>query len=295
MHFAIAGGHSAKARGASGYIDEYEKDRALVAHLIEELRRRGQTVTDCSNEEKTVMGELKAEVRAANSSGAELFLAVHFNAGGGRGSECWYCKGNVASQTDAERLSAACAGALGLPDRGAKPTTSLYVINNTSMPALLLEVCFVDTLSDCQAWWETPWEPLITALADALCTGTDHPTVNPEPGTPKLEIDGYFGSATVSALQEYLGTTVDGVVSGQDYRDMAAIGGRPTGAWQLGKGGSKMVTALQRKIGASQDGYFGSNTCKALQKHLGTSVDGVVSKPSQMVMELQRRLNDKTF
>lgn len=292
MHYAIAGGHSAAARGASGYIDEYEKDRALVARLIDELRKRGQVVTDCSNEERTVIAELKSEVRTANKSGAGLFLAVHFNAGGGHGSECWYYAGNKAMQTEAERLSAACSGALGLPDRGAKPTQSLYVLNHTDMPALLLEVCFVDTLSDCQAWWACEWEPLITALADVLTTAVDKPTVNPEPSVAGLEVDGYFGSATVKRLQECLGTTIDGVVSGQDYRDMAAIGGRPSGAWQIGSGGSQMVAALQKIVGANRDGYFGPSTCKALQSYLGTAVDGVVSKPSQMVMALQRRLNN---
>lgn len=294
---AIAGGHSAAARGASGYIDEYEKDRDVVAHLIPALEAAGYDVVDCSNEEATVIGELAEEVRLANDSGADLFLAVHFNAGGGTGTECWYYSGNDTGYELAETMSANVAGAMGLRDRGPKGTTSLYVIRRTNMPAVLLEVCFVDTYQDAQAWWDTPWDTLIDAIAKAfegVSTGGSAPA--PAPSEPSgLEIDGYWGSATVRACQEALGTTVDGVVSGQDYRDMSAIGGRPTGAWQVGRGGSKMVEAIQSKVGADADGYFGPNSCRALQSYLGTEADGVISKPSECVRELQRRLNAGTF
>lgn len=294
---AIAGGHSAAAQGASGYINEYECDRGVVAHLIPALEAAGYDVVNCSNEESTVMGELAEEVRLANESGADLFLAVHFNAGGGTGTECWYYSGNDTGYELASTMSANVAGAMGLRDRGPKSTTGLYVIRRTNMPAVLLEVCFVDTYQDAQAWWDTSWDAIIDAIVKAFegtSTGGSEPA--PAPSEPSgLEIDGYWGSATVRACQEALGTTVDGVVSGQDYRDMAAIGGKPTGAWQVGRGGSKMVEAIQSKVGADADGYFGPNSCRALQSYLGTEADGVISKPSECVKELQRRLNSGTF
>mgnify|MGYP005769070501 CR=1 FL=1 len=122
---------------------------------------------------------------------------------------------------------------------------------------------------------------------------------SPAPSAPAqggaLEVDGYWGPATVTACQAALGTVQDGVVSGQDSRDMAAIGGVPSSAWQVGRGSSQMVRAIQSKVGANADGYFGPNTCKALQRYLGTEADGVISKPSQMVKEMQRRLNSGTF
>lgn len=109
----------------------------------------------------------------------------------------------------------------------------------------------------------------------------------------KLVIDGYFGNKTISALQRALGTTVDGIVSGQDLRDMTAIGGRPTNAWQIGKGGSLMVASMQRRLGNIEvDGFFGRNTCIALQRALNAKDDGIISKPSACVKKLQQRLND---
>ncbi len=299
MKIAIAGGHSAIARGASGYLDEYEVDRAYVARLIPALEAAGHKVVDCSNEAGTVTGELAAEVQAANDSGADVFLAVHFNAGRGTGTECWYYTSNDTGHELARAMSANVAGALGLRDRGAKATTSFYVLRRTNMPAVLLETCFVDAYADAQAWWACPWDALIDATVAAFAgtqTSASAPAPAPAPAEPSgLDVDGWWGSATVRACQEALGTEVDGYVSGQDYRDMANIGGKPTAAWRIGSGGSQMVKAIQRKVGAGADGYFGPNTCRALQGYLGTTVDGVVSRPSQMVRELQRRLNAGNF
>lgn len=113
----------------------------------------------------------------------------------------------------------------------------------------------------------------------------------------KLSVDGWWGVATTRALQKALGTTVDGIVSGQDDDDMASVnrGGLVTSSWKVGRGGSAMVKALQRKIGVSVDGYFGKNTCKALQRYLGTTQDGIVSAPSSMVKALQRKINAGSF
>lgn len=84
-----------------------------------------------------------------------------------------------------------------------------------------------------------------------------------------LIVDGYLGKLTIQALQRYLGTPVDGVMS------------RP----------STMVKALQKLLGVAQDGFWGAITTRALQKRFGTPQDGIISKPSTMIKELQRRLN----
>lgn len=87
--------------------------------------------------------------------------------------------------------------------------------------------------------------------------------------TPKLNIDGYLGKLTISALQRYFGTVVDGVLS------------KP----------SLVIRALQKLLGVAQDGHFGPQTIRALQKRFGTTQDGKISKPSLVIKELQRRLN----
>jgi hypothetical protein len=46
------------------------------------------------------------------------------------------------------------AGALGLPNRGAKYRSDLFVLNQCAAPTILLECCFVDSSSDAAAWNE---------------------------------------------------------------------------------------------------------------------------------------------
>lgn len=167
MHIAIAGGHSANARGASGFIDEYDCDRAFVAQLVPAFESQGWYVTDCSNDADGVNIELAEECRIANASGADLFIAVHFNAGGGTGTEVWHYPGSSA-ESYAESVSAELASALGLRNRGAKSTTGLYVLNRTTMPAILIEVCFVDTEQDADAWHATSWDALCGAVVRGL-------------------------------------------------------------------------------------------------------------------------------
>ena len=167
MHIAIAGGHSTYARGASGYLDEYDCDRAFVSRLIGAFDAQGWYVTDCTNDGGDERAELREECRIANSSGADLFIAVHFNAGRGTGTEVWHYPGSSA-EGYAEDVSRELAAALGLPNRGAKSTTGLYVINNTNMPAILIEVCFVDTEQDAEAWHATSWNALCGAVVRGL-------------------------------------------------------------------------------------------------------------------------------
>lgn len=102
-----------------------------------------------------------------------------------------------------------------------------------------------------------------------------------------LAIDGSWGEKTTRALQKYLGTPEDGVISGQ-YRNNIT---EAIYSVEFGTGGSMVIRTLQKLIGAMIDGYIGIETVTKLQRYLGTPVDKKISKPSLMVMELQRRLN----
>ncbi|MUK89166.1 hypothetical protein GMD78_12360 [Ornithinibacillus sp. L9] len=102
-----------------------------------------------------------------------------------------------------------------------------------------------------------------------------------------LKVDGYWGPLTTKALQLYLGTPADSIISGQ-YNTATT---RQISGVHYGKGGSTVIRALQKLIGAKVDGLIGPETVRKLQQYLGTRVDGVISRPSTMVKGLQRRLN----
>lgn len=117
-------------------------------------------------------------------------------------------------------------------------------------------------------------------------TGTNWHLADLKKGTPgrtestpaKLDVDGELGPKTVKALQRVLRVNVDG-----------ELGPKTTKALQ-----TKLRLTVNHRL--EVDGELGPHTIAALQKYLKTPVDGFISKPkSQMVMQLQRRLNAGTF
>lgn len=286
MKIAIAGGHSKAAPGASGLLNEYECDRSYVAQLIPALRAAGHEVVDCSNEEPTVNGELKKKVWIANDVDADLFIDVHLNAGGGTGTECWYYEGNEDSRKIAAALSANVSAALGLPDRGAKATKSLYVLRNTKMTAVLLEVCFVDRQEDKDAWDRTSWDALTKAVVDAIGgkkSEAPAPEPAPAPDAPPAPVarDPWIAALQAECnAQGFSSQAVDGIYGPN------TLAGCPT-CRRGAKGG--ITKLLQEKLislgygcgGYGADGTFGAGTdasVRAFQRDHGLTQDGVVGK-----------------
>ena len=93
-----------------------------------------------------------------------------------------------------------------------------------------------------------------------------------------LVVDGYDDIATWKAVQTYLNSIGYHLV----------VDGIP---------GVNTIKALQQalnaklKINLAIDGIAGKATWSALQRLLGTPVDGIKSKPSQMIMAMQKALN----
>lgn len=151
-------------------------------------------------------------------------------------------------------------------------------------------------------------------LQSTTCPGIDMNTVRarikgtatkpaPQPKTAststssnntKLVVDGLWGPATTRALQKHFGTTVDGVINGQPSNRST----RNIPSAQFGTGGSMLIRAMQRHYGTTVDGVISgtSRLITAMQRKYGLKiVDGYVSKPSNLVKEIQRRLNNNTL
>ena len=122
-------------------------------------------------------------------------------------------------------------------------------------------------------------------------------------GTPaetkntQLDVDGKLGMPDVRAMQHWLGTTEDGVISGQSsvYKKYWSTVTESACKWSGGK--STVVAALQKEIGVTSDGLLGRNTARALQSYLiqhgfscgSSGADGYFGTESTKA--LQRRLN----
>ena len=109
--------------------------------------------------------------------------------------------------------------------------------------------------------------------------------------SPGLETDGVVGFQTTKVWQQIMGTSVDGVISGQSnnlkkyHLAFKKI--------HYGVGGSSLIRAVQKSCGVSQDGQLGPNTIKAIQSRLGCVEDGYFGVMTAKA--LQARLNSGRF
>ena len=124
-------------------------------------------------------------------------------------------------------------------------------------------------------------------------------TMPTAPGT--LSVDGSCGPATVRKWQAVMGTTVDGIVSGQLIPDCVTYW-RPNlydGCVTYGGYGSALIRAVQRKLASEGrysgaiDGLLGPATIRGIQSHYGLSQDASFGPAT--VRALQRALNKGTF
>lgn len=149
MKVIVNAGHTkagTKGSGAVGYLVESNETRAVSKELIKLLKEKGYTVIDATVDTAFSQSDyLKKAVSIANSKNGDLFLSIHFNAGGGKGVEAYTWRGEQVKEA-----VSICKGLnkLGFRNRGVKDGSGMYVIKKTKMKAVLLEVCFVDTKSD---------------------------------------------------------------------------------------------------------------------------------------------------
>lgn len=164
--YNVHGGHNSIVPGAGKYLNEVAEDRKVKDAVITMLRGAGHTVYDCTDDAGRTQGQNLANIVAkCNAHNVDLDISIHLNAGGGTGVEVYYYSGDSVGAAKAAAVSAAISGALGIRDRGAKPTTGLYVLSNTSATAILVECCFVDNTTDKNAW---NVDKCATAIAEAV-------------------------------------------------------------------------------------------------------------------------------
>ncbi|HBF2359393.1 TPA: N-acetylmuramoyl-L-alanine amidase [Clostridioides difficile] len=149
MKIAIVPGHtlSGKGTGATGYIDEGKENRILTDLIVKWLKQGGATVytgkVDKSN------NYLAEQCEIANRQNVDVAVQIHFNADhttlNSMGTETIYKTNN--GKIYADRVNTKLATVF--KNRGAKSDVrGLYWLSHTKAPAILIEVCFVDSKAD---------------------------------------------------------------------------------------------------------------------------------------------------
>ena len=91
---------------------------------------------------------INARYTMANNWGADYFISIHTNAGGGTGAETLYFKKD--SKDYAKVIQENYIKAIVLADRGVKYRDDVGVLINTKMPAVLIETGFIDNKTDAE-------------------------------------------------------------------------------------------------------------------------------------------------
>ena len=170
MIIGIDKGHSTWDKspcGAVGLLNESKENRQVGDKVIQKLRALGHIVIDCScNSASSVNEQLAAIVNKANAQKLDLFLSLHLNAGGGTGAEI-YTTNTSGAKEEAKKLIETYCKRTGFRNRGHK-YKELYVIRHTNAPAMLLEMCFVDTESDFKRWNNLGVETIANVIVEGI-------------------------------------------------------------------------------------------------------------------------------
>lgn len=197
--------------GAVGIRREDELNLLVGKALIKRFRGKGIKVVEClPSSASSHRDSLSKRCRAANYGKVDMFISIHHNAcPGGYGSECLCIKGGQQNALS-ERLSKVILEEvcrLGFRNRGVKDRRDLYVINNTTMPAIIVECAFVDSARDMNGYDS---EKMAEAIFRGVCRfyGIDL-SGGSQDGTSGLESQGGTSSPKYHVVQK--GDTLWGI------------------------------------------------------------------------------------
>lgn len=152
--------------GAEGNgLREQDVTYVVGQELAELLRRSGNYEVRLSRPTPDTQlgnsntGSLRARVNDANSWGADYFISIHTNASdqsSASGVEAYaYSRGSRAFALGEEIVNGI-VNVTGLRDRGMKVRPGLYVLKNTAMPAVLVEIGFITNPGDAALMRDDP-------------------------------------------------------------------------------------------------------------------------------------------
>ncbi|EPB3092463.1 N-acetylmuramoyl-L-alanine amidase [Enterococcus faecium] len=149
-------GHGGRKDGSnwmdSGAVGNGRREADVARTITQKMLAIARVHETTDNTGTTVNQNLQNQVNLMNVAGAGVAITNHLNAfnGQAKGAEVYYWAGNNAMKALAERVSKVIADTLGIPNRGAKPTTTFFVHRNTDpgVNVLLIEWCFIDNAND---------------------------------------------------------------------------------------------------------------------------------------------------
>lgn len=296
MKYGIDIGHNCPPdTGARGIRQEDNLTMEVGTRVISKLKLLGHQVIDCKPSRASSVGNsLQQRCNIANSNRVDVFVSIHFNSFNrqANGTEIFTASdtGRRIAQSVLENIVK-----LGYFNRGVKNGLHLYVINNTNMPAILVECCFCDSQQDMNRY-----NP--EALADAIIkglTGQTAPTpdevekksiLDLQKALNRLKItddnakslveDGSLDNETKAAIRNFqriVGITENGIAGPTTRQAIEQILAKPV--LRENHAAGTTVKYLQNRLKVEVDGVYGVVTATAIevfQRKQGLTADGVV-------------------
>ena len=282
----ISSGHSINCQGAADIINEVTEARKVVDRVYEIIKASGKQCYKYHDTSSSSTQNLVNIVNWHNGFKDGVDVSIHFNAythiNKPMGTEvCYYSNSSLAAAVSKEIATAG-----GFINRGAKQRTGLYFLKHTNKPAILIEVCFVDSVADVNLY-RANFERICQAIAKSLIGSvvaqaptTSTPVATAPKPTPKPKPS---GDAWVRSLQAELNAqgfrdsngnklVVDGIAGSKTLSACPTL--------RIGARGN-ITKLMQQKIGVAADGIFGNNTKQAVinyQRSKGLVADGIVGR-----------------
>jgi len=122
-------------------IKEYEFNKPVAYYLKQELERCGfRTMLATLNDNDT---PLSTRTNRANAAKADVYVSIHYNAGGGQGVETYHYPGSTNGRRLAQCIHEFVIKGTPQKNRGVK-SANFHVLRETKMPAVLIEFGFMD-------------------------------------------------------------------------------------------------------------------------------------------------------
>ena len=297
-------GHGGWDNGAS-YMGRLEKDDNLRLGLevVRYLREMGQTVVMTRSED--VYPTLTQRARIANEAGADVFISLHRNSSevqtpGAKGVENWIYTAATPTAEAYAKIVLDRVVEVGVQRDGGVKRANFLVLRETQMPAMLLEMGFINNEEDNRLFDQN-----LSRYAEAIARGAIEALTKYAPGgepntsivirqmqqmlnrrfNGQLTVDGVYGQQTKRALARAVQITlnrmfglnlmVDGIIGPQTAAHIPPL--------RLSSRGD-LVMLLQYALYANGydpgkiDGVFGAKTASAVkgfQLSRGLTPDGV--------------------
>lgn len=184
MKIFVRGGHGINCKGAIKLIDEQKEMGILAEHVVKILKEHGHEVRTIKTTSSNMYKEMDEAHNLANGW-ADYFITIHANAsnGQGNGAECWVYDEKSRAGEIGNMGYHICyqLEQLGFANRSVKINPNFYDLRKTTMPAMIVETFFVDSVKDVNIFNKLTWDRLARAIANGIDRSIPLETPAPKP------------------------------------------------------------------------------------------------------------------